>query len=43
MKTCDVAGLAERIRREYGFTQEAAQDKAMQALEGCPVVLAQNV
>jgi len=43
MKTCDVAGLAERICQEYGFTRETAQDKAMQALEGCPVVLAQNV
>ncbi len=43
MKTCDVTGLAERIRREYGCTQKAAQDKAMQVLERCPTVLAQNV
>lgn len=43
MKTCDVTRLAERIRQGYGFTQETAQDKAMQVLEGCPVVLAQNV
>lgn len=39
----DVIRLTERIRLEYGFTQEAAQDKAMQALEDCPAALAQNV
>lgn len=43
MKIGDVTGLTERIRQEYGFTQEAAQDKAIQALERCPMVLAQNV
>ncbi|MGN8963480.1 hypothetical protein [Bariatricus sp. HCP28S3_D3] len=43
MKTRDVRGMTERIRLEYGLTQEAAQDKTMQTLEGCPVELAQNV
>ncbi len=35
--------LADRIRQEYGFTQEAAQDRAMVTLENCPPVLAQNI
>lgn len=43
MKIGDVTGLAERIRQEYGFTQGVAQDKAIQVLERCPVVLARNV
>lgn len=43
MKIGDVSGLAERIRQEYGFSQEDAQGKAMQILEKCPVVLAQNI
>lgn len=43
MKIGNVTGLAERIRQEYGFTQEVAQDKAIQVLERCPMVLAQNV
>ena len=43
MNAHDVARLTERIRLEYGFTLEAAQDKAVQALKDCPVALAQNV
>ncbi|MCI8582929.1 MAG: hypothetical protein HFH13_07345 [Dorea sp.] len=43
MKIDDVTGLTERICQEYGFTQEVAQDKAIQALKRCPMVLAQNV
>lgn len=43
MKSHDVTQLAERIRLEYGFTQEAAQDRAMQTLGNCPPGLAQNV
>lgn len=43
MKTCDVTGLMEKIRQEYGFTQEVAKNKAMQTLEDCPVVLTQNI
>ena len=43
MKIGDVKQLADRIRQEYGFTQKAAQDKAMQIAGKCPVILAQNV
>ncbi|MCD8148319.1 MAG: hypothetical protein LUE92_01895 [Clostridiales bacterium] len=43
MKIYDVTGLSERIRQEYGLTQESAQDKAMQVMEMCPVKLTQNV
>lgn len=43
MKAHNVTQLMERIRLEYGFTQEAAQDRAMEALENCPPVLAPNV
>lgn len=43
MKTHDVTPLTERIRLEYGFTRAAAQDRAMQALENCPSVLARNI
>ena len=43
MKTHDVAQLIDRIRLEYGFTQEAAQDRVMQMLENCPPALVQNV
>lgn len=43
MKARNVTQLTERIRLEYGFAQETAQDRAMQALENCPSVLAQNI
>ncbi len=43
MKNRDVTQLTDRIRLEYGFTQEAAQDRAMQALENCPPALTQNL
>lgn len=37
MKIHDITQLTDRIRLEYGFTQEVAQDRAMQALENCPL------
>lgn len=43
MNVHDIIRLTERICLEYGFTPEVAQNKAMQALEDCPVALAQNV
>jgi hypothetical protein len=43
MKTRDVTKLTEKIRQEYGCSQEDAQDRAMQALETCPPVLVQNI
>ncbi len=43
MKIPDATELTDRIRLEYGFTQEAARARAMEALEKCPPVLAQNV
>ena len=43
MKAQDVTQLTDKIRLEYGFTEEAAQDRAMKALENCPPALAQNV
>lgn len=43
MNVNDVIRLTERICLEYGFTQEVARKKAMQALEDCPVALTQNV
>ena len=43
MKIHDITQLTDRIRLEYGFTQEVAQDRAMQALENCPPALTQNL
>lgn len=43
MKTHDITQLTDRIRLEYGFIQEIAQEKAIQVLENCPSVLAQNI
>ena len=43
MKACDVTQLTKKIRLEYGYTQEMAQDRAMQALENCPPVLIRNI
>lgn len=43
MKIHDITQLTDRIRLEYGFTQRAAQDRALQALENCPPALAQNL
>lgn len=43
MRTRDVTQLTDRICLEYGSTQEAARDKAIQVLENCPPALAQNV
>ena len=43
MKKRDVTQLVDRIRLEYGFTQEIAKDIAMQALENCPPALARNI
>lgn len=43
MKNRDVTQLTDRIRQEYGFTQEASQDRALQALENCLPALAQNL
>ena len=43
MKAHNVIQLTDRIRLEYGFTQEAAEARAMEALGNCPPVLAQNV
>ena len=43
MKTHDATQLTDRICLEYGFTQEAAQARAMEVLGSCPPVLAQNI
>lgn len=43
MKAQAISKLIGRICLEYGFTQEAAQKKAMQVLERCPTALLQNV
>jgi 2-oxo-4-hydroxy-4-carboxy--5-ureidoimidazoline (OHCU) decarboxylase len=43
MKAQDVTQLTNKIRLEYGFTEEAAQDRAMQVLENCHPTLNQNV
>lgn len=43
MKTHNITQLTDRIRREYGFTQEVAQVRAVQTLENCPPELAQNL
>lgn len=43
METCNVTRLTERICLEYGYTQEMAQDRAMQALKNCPPVLIRNI
>lgn len=43
MNVNDVIRLTERICLEYGFTEEVARKKAIQALEDCPVALAQNL
>lgn len=43
MKTHDITQLTARIRLEYGFTQKAAQDRALQVLENCPPALVQNL
>ena len=43
MKTAVVTKFAERIRWEYGFTQEISEEKAVRALKICPAVLVQNV
>lgn len=40
MKAQDVTQLTDKIRLEYGFTEEAARDRAMQTLENCPPALA---
>ena len=43
MKKRDVTQLVDRIHLEYGFTQRAAQARALQALENCPHALVQNL
>lgn len=43
MKLINIIRLTERICLEYGFTEEMAQDSAVQVLEICPPELAQNV
>ena len=43
MKSYDVTRLTERVRLEYGYTQENARKKAIQTLETCPNELIPNV